>query len=84
MFSFMSATPMGKAPIIFTLKQYRAFIDQPYLVGIGITSLLICFWTTLFCAVLGFLADIIEGFATVVGNARDKGGRLQIFGLVDQ
>ncbi|MGO8077957.1 hypothetical protein AB9F41_36945, partial [Rhizobium leguminosarum] len=31
-FSFMSATPMGKAPIVFTLKQYRAFIDQPYLV----------------------------------------------------
>ena len=30
-FSFMSATPMGKAPIVFTLKHYRAFIDQPYL-----------------------------------------------------
>ncbi|MBY3131161.1 MULTISPECIES: ABC transporter permease [Rhizobium] len=57
-FSFMSATPMGKAPIVFTLKQYRAFIDQPYLVGIGITSLLIGFWTTLFCAVLGFLAAV--------------------------
>lgn len=57
-FSFLSATPMGKAPIVFTLKQYRAFIDQPYLVGIGITSLLIGFWTTLFCAILGFLAAV--------------------------
>lgn len=57
-FSFMSATPMGKAPIVFTLKQYRAFIDQPYLIRIGITSLLIGFWTTLFCAVLGFLAAV--------------------------
>ena len=57
-FSFLSATPMGKAPIIFTLKQYRAFYDQPYLVGIGITSLLIGFWTTLICAVLGFLAAV--------------------------
>jgi len=57
-FSFLAATPMGKAPIVFTLKQYRAFIDQPYLVGIGITSLLIGFWTTLFCAILGFLAAV--------------------------
>ena len=57
-FSFLSATPMGKAPIVFTLKQYRAFIDQPYLVRIGITSLLIGFWTTLFCAILGFLAAV--------------------------
>ena len=57
-FSFMSATPMGKAPIIFTLKQYRAFIDQPYLVGIAVTSLLIGFWTTLSCAVIGFLAAV--------------------------
>ncbi|WLR99603.1 ABC transporter permease [Shinella sumterensis] len=57
-FSFLSATPMGKAPIVFTLKQYRAFFDQPYLVGIGITSLLIGFWTTLICAILGFLAAV--------------------------
>src|SRR5918995_16280 len=46
-FSFMSATPMGKAPITFTLKHYRAFIDQPYLLNIGWTSLVIGFWTTL-------------------------------------
>ncbi|WFR97468.1 ABC transporter permease [Rhizobium tumorigenes] len=57
-FSFMSATPMGKAPIVFTLKQYRAFIDQPYLVGIAVTSLVIGFWTTLSCAVIGFLAAV--------------------------
>ena len=64
-FSFMSATPMGKAPIVFTLKQYRAFIDQPYLLGIGWTSLLIGFWTTLLCAVLGFLAAVALARATI-------------------
>lgn len=69
-FSFMSATPMGNKPIEFTLKQYRAFIDQPYLVGIGINSLMIGFWTTLGCAVLGFFAALALARATV-GKTRE-------------
>ncbi|MBB3383242.1 MULTISPECIES: ABC transporter permease [unclassified Rhizobium] len=69
-FSFMAATPMGKAPIVFTLKQYRAFIDQPYLIGIAFTSLLIGFWTTFACAVLGFLAAVALARSTF-GKTRE-------------
>jgi len=69
-FSFMTATPMGKAPIAFTLKQYRAFVDQPYLLNIGWTSLVIGFWTTLLCAIFGFLAAVALARATV-GRMRE-------------
>ncbi len=69
-FSFMSATPMGKTPVEFTLKQYRAFIDQPYLLRIGFNSLMMGFWTTLFCAILGFLAAVALVRATV-GKTRE-------------
>ncbi|MDX3926855.1 MAG: ABC transporter permease [Shinella sp.] len=69
-FSFMSATPMGKTPVEFTLKQYRAFIDQPYLLRIGFNSLMMGFWTTLSCAILGFLAAVALVRATV-GRARE-------------
>jgi spermidine/putrescine transport system permease protein len=57
-FSFMTATPMGKTPIAFTFKQYRAFIDQPYLLGVAWQSLLMGMWTTFFCAVMGFFAAL--------------------------
>lgn len=69
-FSFMTATPMGNKPIVFTLKQYRAFIDQPYLIGIAFNSLMIGFWTTLSCAVLGFLAALALARATT-GKVRE-------------
>ena len=69
-FSFMAATPMGKAPIVFTLKQYRAFVDQPYLISIAFTSLLIGFWTTFACAVLGFLAAVALARSTF-GKTRE-------------
>lgn len=57
-FSFLSKTPMGKAPVEFTLKNYRAFIDQPFLIGVAWDSFLMGFWTTFFCAVLGFVAAL--------------------------
>lgn len=57
-FSFMTATPMGKTPIAFTFKQYRAFIDQPYLLGVAWQTLLMGLWTTFFCAVMGFFAAL--------------------------
>jgi spermidine/putrescine transport system permease protein len=57
-FSFLTATPMGRTPIEFTLKQYRAYIDQPYLLGVAWDSLMMGFWTTLFCAILGFFAAL--------------------------
>jgi spermidine/putrescine transport system permease protein len=69
-FSFMAKTPMGNTPVVFTLKQYRAFIDQPYLVYIGWMSLLIGFWTTLLCAIFGFLAAVALAKATV-GRTRE-------------
>jgi spermidine/putrescine transport system permease protein len=57
-FSFLTATPMGKTPVEFTLKQYRAFIDQPYLFGVAWDSLVMGLWTTACCAVLGFFAAL--------------------------
>ncbi len=57
-FSFLSGTPMGKKEVFFTLKNYRAFVDQPYLVGVAWTSLLIGLWTTAICAVLGFFTAL--------------------------
>lgn len=69
-FSFLSKTPMGKAPIEFTFKNYRAFVDQPFLVGVAWDSLLMGFWTTLFCAILGFFAALALVRATA-GRARE-------------
>jgi spermidine/putrescine transport system permease protein len=57
-FSFLTATPMGAKPIAFTLKNYRVFADQPYLLGVAWSSLEIGLWTTALCAVLGFLAAL--------------------------
>lgn len=69
-FSFMNATPMGRAPVVFTLKHYKAFVTQPYLVGIAWDSLVIGFWTTFLCAVLGFFAALALARATA-GRARE-------------
>ncbi|WP_244493510.1 ABC transporter permease [Aureimonas sp. N4] len=70
LFSFLSGTPMGKRQVVFTLKNYRAFIDQPYLLGVAWTSLLIGLWTTAICAVLGFLAALALVRATA-GRVRE-------------
>jgi len=69
-FSFMLRTPMGKAPVVFTLKQYRAFYDQPYLIRIGWNSLVMGFWATAICAVLGFFAALAL-VRSVSGRGRD-------------
>lgn len=69
-FSFMNATPMGRAPIVFTLRQYQVFSTQPYLLGIAWTSLLMGFWTTFACAVLGFFAALALARATI-GRTRE-------------
>lgn len=57
-FSFLEATPLGNAPVEWTVENYRAFHDQPYLVGIAWTSLSIGLWTTGICAVVGFAAAL--------------------------
>jgi len=69
-FSFLTATPLGNKPIEFTLKQYRVFSDQPYLLGVAWSSFVIGIWTTLLCAVLGFFAALALARATV-GRARE-------------
>ena len=69
-FSFLTATPLGNKPIEFTLKQYRVFSDQPYLLGVAWSSFVIGIWTTVLCAVLGFFAALALARATV-GRARE-------------
>jgi spermidine/putrescine transport system permease protein len=69
-FSFMSATPMGNRPIEFTYRHYLAFINQPYLLGIGLNSIVIGLWTTSICAVLGFLAALAL-VRTTMGRSRE-------------
>ncbi|MFV0386919.1 ABC transporter permease [Paracoccus sp. (in: a-proteobacteria)] len=69
-FSFLSRTPMGKAPAEFTFQNYRAFIDQPYLLGVAWDSLMMGVWTTLICAILGFFAALAL-VRQVTGRARE-------------
>jgi spermidine/putrescine transport system permease protein len=69
-FSFLTATPLGNKPIEFTLKQYRVFADQPYLLGVAWNSFIIGIWTTVLCAVFGFLAALALARATV-GRTRE-------------
>jgi spermidine/putrescine transport system permease protein len=69
-FSFMSATPMGNRPIELTYRHYLAFIKQPYLLGIGLNSILIGLWTTSICAVLGFIAALAL-VRTTAGRSRE-------------
>lgn len=69
-FSFLTATPMGHKSVGFTLRNYRVFWDQPYLVGIAVTSLLLGLWTTAICAVLGFFAALAL-VRTTAGRTRE-------------
>jgi spermidine/putrescine transport system permease protein len=69
-FSFLTATPMGNKEIGFTLKNYRVFYDQPFLLGVAWTSLTIGLWTTAISAVVGFLAALALAKATA-GRVRE-------------
>ena len=57
-FSFMNAAPFGNKPIVWTLRHYRAFVDQPYLLGVAWTSVRLALWTTAVCVVLGLLTAL--------------------------
>jgi len=61
---------MGNRPIEFTYRHYLAFINQPYLLGIGLNSIVIGLWTTSICAVLGFLAALAL-VRTTMGRSRE-------------
>lgn len=68
-FSFMDRAPFGGKPIVPSLRHYRAFVDQPYLLGVAQATLGIAAWTTAACAVLGFL--------TALAIVRATAGRLR-------
>ena len=57
-FSFLTATPLGNKPLVFTINNYLAFERRPYLVGVAWESLKLGLWTTGFCAVLGLPAAL--------------------------
>ena len=63
-FSFLTATPLGNKPLVFTINNYLAFERRPYLVGVAWESLKLGLWTTGFCAVLGLPAALALARAT--------------------
>jgi spermidine/putrescine transport system permease protein len=69
-FSFLKTTPFGsRAPVVFTLKNYLAFVDRPYLVNVAWTSLQLGLWTTGLCALIGL--------PTAIALARATRGRIR-------
>ncbi len=64
-FSFLKTNPFGsKAPLVFTVKNYLAFYDRPYLLNVAWTSLQLGLWTTWMCALLGLPCAIALARAT--------------------
>ena len=63
-FSFLTATPLGNKPLVFTITNYLAFERRPYLVGVAWESLKLGLWTTGFCAILGLPAALALARAT--------------------
>ena len=57
-FSFMNVAPFGNKPIVWTLRHYRAFADQPYLLGVAGTTVSLALWTTAVSVVLGLLTAL--------------------------
>jgi spermidine/putrescine transport system permease protein len=55
-FSFMDTVPLGGEQAHFTLDNYRAFYDRPYLLGVAWTSVSLSLWTTGLSAVIGLSA----------------------------
>ena len=65
LFSFLRTTPFGaKAPPVFTVRNYLAFVERPYLVNVAWTSLKLGFWTTGLCALIGLPAALALARAT--------------------
>jgi spermidine/putrescine transport system permease protein len=57
-FSFMNVAPFGNKPIVWTFRHYRAFADQPYLLGVAWTTVSLALWTTAVSVVLGLLTAL--------------------------
>ena len=66
-FSFLKTTPFGSSkPLVFTIQNYLAFVNRPYLLNVAWTSLSLGFWTTGICAAIGLptalaLAHVTKG-----------------------
>lgn len=64
-FSFLARNPFGsKQPLVWTIKNYLAFVDRPYLVNVAWTSIELGLWTTGACAVIGLPAALVLAKAT--------------------
>ena len=64
-FSFLARTPFGsKLPLVFTVKNYLAFVDRPYLVDVAWVSIELGLWTTGICALIGLPAALALAKAT--------------------
>jgi spermidine/putrescine transport system permease protein len=63
-FSFLKVAPFGNHKLEFTVQHYLAFLQRPYLLDIGWTSLELGFWTTGLCALIGLPAALALARAT--------------------
>ena len=64
-FSFLRTSPFGsRAPLEWTVRNYLAFVDRPYLPAVAWTSLRLGFWTTGLCAAIGLPAALALARAT--------------------
>jgi spermidine/putrescine transport system permease protein len=63
-FSFMTAPPFGNRTVEFTVHNYLAFFERPYLLDVAWRSLTLGFWTTAICAALGLPAALALARAT--------------------
>jgi len=64
-FSFLKTTPFGSSkPLVFTVQNYLAFVNRPYLWGVAWTLLRLGFWTAGICALIGLPAALAIARAT--------------------
>ena len=64
-FSFLKTTPFGSSkPLEFTVQNYLAFVNRPYLLNVAWTSLKLGFWTTGLCALIGLPTALAIARAT--------------------
>ncbi|MDQ0392032.1 ABC transporter permease [Labrys monachus] len=63
-FSFLKTSPLPGRPLFYTVNNYLAFINRPYLFDVAWTSIRIGLWTTGLCAVIGLPAALALARAT--------------------
>ena len=63
-FSFLDTAPFDDSPIRFTVQNYLAFFDRPYLFEVAWSSIALGLWTTGLCAAIGLPAAVALARAT--------------------